>query len=127
MATNSKVTAEKVRALVERTDLNKLSGDARKKALRDLAAKINALPVEERRKARLERLWQEVFEQMTDGEKGEFIEATMPSGFKQMLAAFEQLPEFSRRRAIQDSMRRMRERLRSRHSHGCCGSISPAP
>ena len=109
VARNSKVTAEKVRAFVERIDLRTLSGEARKKALRDLAAKINALSPEERRKARMERLWTVLFDQMSEAEKGEFIEATMPGGFKQMLSAFEQLPEDKRKRAVQDSMRRMRE------------------
>ena len=109
LAGNSKVTAEKVRAFVAKTDLRRLSGEARKKALRNLAAKLNALPPDERRKARVERLWNDMFEQMTEEEKGEFIEATMPTGFKQMLAAFEQLPEDKRQRAVQDSIRRMRE------------------
>ena len=109
VARNSKVTAEKVRAFVAGIDLRNLTGEARKKVLHDLAAKINALSPEERRKARLERLWTDLFEQMSEVEKGEFIEATMPSGFKQMLAAFEQLPEDKRKRAVQDSMRRMRE------------------
>lgn len=109
LAGNSKVTADKVRAFVAKTDLRQLSGEARKKALRNLAAKLNALPPDERRKARVERFWNDMFEQMTEEEKGEFIEATMPTGFKQMLAAFEQLPEDKRQRAVQDSIRRMRE------------------
>src|SRR5437764_778285 len=33
----------------------------------------------------------------------------MPSGLKQMLATFEQLPEEQRRRAIGDAMKRLRE------------------
>jgi len=33
----------------------------------------------------------------------------MPSGFKQMLASFEEMPEERRRRAIGDALRRLRE------------------
>jgi len=46
---------------------------------------------------------------MTEDEKAAFIEATMPTGFKQMLAAFEQLPEEKRHRTIDDTLRRLRE------------------
>jgi gamma-glutamyl phosphate reductase len=109
LARGSKVTAESVRAFIEQNDLSKLSGDARKKALRKLAEKINALTPEERRKARVEQLSSRWFAQMTDAEKGDFIDATMPGGFKQMLNAFEQLPPERRQRAVQESVRRLRE------------------
>src|SRR5205809_2530331 len=76
IAKNSKVTPEKVRAYAASVDLNKLSGAARAKAIAKLAAMLNALSMEERRQARLERLAGRWFEEMTEQEKGEFIEAT---------------------------------------------------
>ena len=59
--------------------------------------------------ARMDRIAAGWFENMTEEEKGGFIEATMPTGFKQMLASFEQLPEAKRHKAIDDAMRRLRE------------------
>jgi hypothetical protein len=109
IARNAKMTAEKVQAYAESVDISKLSGEARAKALRDLAAKLNALSLEERRKARLERVAWSWFDRMTEDEKSGFIDATMPTGFKQMLASFEQLPEEKRRRSIDESLRRLRE------------------
>ena len=109
IAKNSKMTADKVRVYAQSVDLGKLSADARAKAIRDLAAKLNKLSPEERRKARLERSGQRWFEQMTEEEKGTFIELTMPTGFKQMLSSFEELPEERRRRAIGDALKRLRE------------------
>jgi hypothetical protein len=103
------MTAEKVRAYAESVDISKLSGAARAKAILDLEDKLNALSLEERRKARLERVSWGWFDRMTEEEKAGFIDATMPTGFKQMLTSFEQLPEEKRRKSIDDALRRLRE------------------
>lgn len=108
-ARNARVTADKLKAYAESVNLGSLSGEARAKAIRKLADMLNSLSIEERRKARVERVAASWFDQMTDEEKGVFIEATMPTGFKQMLAAFEQLPEDKRRKTIDDALRRLRE------------------
>ena len=120
IADHMKVTADKIVAYMDGNELSKLSGDARKRAIKRLADMLNALTPEERRKARLQRMkW---FEQMTDAEKGEFIEATLPTGFKQMITGFEQLPEEQRRRVVADSLKRMKEAREKMES----GEIDPS-
>ena len=109
IARNAKMTAEKVKAYAGSVDISKLSGAARAKAIQELEDKINALSLEERRKARLDREAASWFDRMTEDEKAGFIEATMPTGFKQMLTSFEQLPEERRRKAIDDALRHLRE------------------
>jgi len=104
-----KMTAEKLRAFVQGTDLSKLSGAARAKALRELAAKINALSPEERRQSRVDKLWNDWFRDMTEEEKSQFLDATLPSGFHQMLASFEQQPPEKRQRAIDDAIKQLRK------------------
>jgi len=108
LARNSRVTAEKVRAFVQRTDLSKLSATDRAKALDKLARMLNSLSLEERRRGGLDKVTAEWFAQMTEAEKAAFLEATMPTGFKQMLAAFEQLPEDKRKAAIDNTLRRLK-------------------
>jgi uncharacterized protein YdaT len=109
IARNAKMTAEKVKAYAESVDISKLSGTARAKAIRELEDMLNSLSLEERRKARLEREAWSWFDQMTEEEKAAFLEATMPTGFKQMLSSFEQLPEEKRHKAIDDALRRLKE------------------
>src|SRR5260370_41158486 len=106
---NSVVTADKVRAYVESLDLTKLSGAARAKAIQRLADMLNALSPGERGRARMDRLYRRWFAEMTEEEKGVFIEATLPTGFKQMRTAFEELPEDRRRRAVEDAVRRLKQ------------------
>ncbi len=104
-----KMTADKVRAYIASVDFGKLTGDARARALKELEDKLNALSYEERQKLRAEHLMGDWFAQMTDDEKAQFIDATMPTGFKQMIGAFEQLPEDKRKRMVDDALKNLRE------------------
>src|ERR1700749_999340 len=87
---NMKMTADKVRAYMESVDFAHLTGAARAKALKDLEDKLNALSYEERQKLRLQHMIDEWFKEMTEAEREQFVEATMPTGIKQMITAFEQ-------------------------------------
>ena len=104
-----KVTAEKVRAYMESVDFAHLTGAARAKALKELEDKLNSLSYEERQRLRSEHLMNDWFAQMTEDEKAQFIDATMPTGFKQMLGAFEQLPEEKRHKMVDDALKNLRE------------------
>jgi hypothetical protein len=103
-----KMTADKVSAYMASVDFSKLTGDARAKAIRELEDKLNALSYEERQHLRSEHLIGEWFAQMTEDEKSQFIDATMPTGFKQMIGAFEQLPEDKRHKMIDDALNNLR-------------------
>jgi len=112
LASRSKITVEKIQAYVNSVDLAKLSAAERAKAIQKLADQLNALGFEERRRTRLDGTWRDWFKDMTDEEKGQFIEATLPTGFKKMITAFEELPEDKRQRAVGDALRRLREAKR---------------
>jgi hypothetical protein len=107
IALHAKVTPEKIRAYVSSVDFNSLSPAEREAAIKKLAAMLNALSLEERRKLRLERLkW---FNEMTEAEKAEFLAATLPTGFKQMISAFEDLPPDKRQRVVDQAVRQMKD------------------
>jgi hypothetical protein len=103
-----KMTADKVHAYIDSVDFARLTGAARAKALKELEDKLNALSYEERQRFRAEHLMNDWFAHMTEQEKSQFIEATLPTGFKQMINAFEQLSADKRRRVIDDAMKNLR-------------------
>jgi hypothetical protein len=107
LAEHWRMTADKLRAYLAANDLNQLSGEARARALRDLADRINALSPEERRNARLGHLWNKWFSEMTEEEKSAFLDATLPTGFKEMLTSFEQMPAQRRKLAIDNAVKEM--------------------
>ena len=107
LAKNARVTPEKLRAYVESVDFSHLSAAERAAAIKKFADMLNALSLEERRSLRLKRMaW---FDQMTEAEKSEFLEATLPTGFKQMLAAFEEMPPEKRQKVVDQAVKQMKE------------------
>ena len=125
----SKMTAEKLQAYISANDLTKLSASAREKTIGDFADKVNQLSIEERMNWRRGDDWKKWFAAMTEAERGKFIEATLPTGFKQMMDAFSQLPDDKRKKFIDDAMRRMKEQGANgmNRSVGDYGKNGPPP
>lgn len=109
IAQNLKVTPDKVRAYVAGTDFAHLSAADRAKAIQKLAAMLDALTLDERRSLRMDHTAFEWFARMTEAEKSAFLEATMPTGFKQMINAFEDLPEDKRQRVVDQAVKQMKD------------------
>jgi hypothetical protein len=103
-----KMTAEKVRAYEESVDFASLTGAARAEALKELEDKLNALSYEERQRLRMEHIIGKWFDHMTEEERNQFLEATLPTGFKQMINAFQDLPDDKRRRLIDNTLNNLR-------------------
>ena len=127
LARRSRVTAEQVHQYVHSVDFASLPEDQRRGALQKLADQLNALPFEERRQVRLRREWEQWFTQMTDAEKDQLIQATFPTGLKQMITAFERMPEDRRRRTIDESLRRLRQAHAEEQPAGPGASRSEPP
>lgn len=109
IAQNRSATAAEVRQYANSVDLAGLSGVARAEALRRLERMVNQMSADERRKGRLDGTWRKWFDEMTEVEKGRFMEATMPSGFRQWLGSFDTLPADRRRQFIDELTARLKE------------------
>jgi hypothetical protein len=103
------VTPDKVRAYAESVDFGQLSATERAAAIARLAAMLNALTLEERQSLRQDQTAYRWFDKMTEAEKGKFLDATMPTGFNQMLAAFEDMPADKRQRVVSQAVRQMKD------------------
>ena len=122
IAQHAKVTPDKVRAYTASVDFDHLSATERAAAIKKLAAMLNALTYDERQSLRLDHTAHKWFEKMTEDEKGAFLAATMPTGFKQMITAFENLPADKRQRAVEVSIKQMRD---AREKMAASGQMPP--
>jgi hypothetical protein len=108
LALSFKMTADKVRAYEESVDFSKLTGADRENALRKLEAMLNALTLEERNK-----VWGDImkrwFAAMTEAEKEAFLEATLPTNFKQTITAFENMPPERKQRTIDNALKNLQD------------------
>jgi hypothetical protein len=116
------VTPDKVRAYAESVDFGQLSAAERAAAIARLAAMLNALTLEERQSLRVDRTAYQWFDKMTEAEKGKFLDATMPTGFNQMLAAFEDMPADKRQRVVSQAIRQMKD---ARYRMAAGGQMPP--
>lgn len=109
LAGTLQVTPATLRRHVTTTNFASLSPAARGAAMDEFARQMAALSVEERRLVRAERLWARWFEVMTEKEKTYFVEATTSVDVEKLLASVERLPEPSRQRVVDESLKRVLE------------------
>ena len=125
IARHARITPEKVRAYLASVDFGALSAADRAADIRKLAAMLNALSLEERQRLRLDRAgW---FKQMTEDEKEKFIAATLPTGVRQMLNAFEQLPPDKQQRAVDDAIKQLKAAQEKTAASGAPPDVNGPP
>jgi len=109
LAEHSKVTVEKLEAFMNANDLSQLSAADRARVLNQFGDMINELSADERMKWRQQEAWRKWFKAMTDAEKSQFIDKTLPTGFKQMLDAFSQLPPDQRKKIVDNAVNNLKQ------------------
>lgn len=105
-----KPTAERMLAFVESRDLDSLHGAERERHLEMMADRLNRLPFEERQKLREQRPLEHVFRKMHPDEQGRFLDRTLPTGFREVMEAFNKMTSEERRRHVERALRDMRAR-----------------
>jgi hypothetical protein len=122
----AKMTVEQLQQDLAATDLNQLSPADRSQAIKKFADMVNSLSMEERMKWRRQDDWKKWFDSMTEAERSQFIDETLPTGFKQMMDAFSQLPDDQRKKIIDDAVNKLKQGVQNNNG-GDDGKDGPPP
>ncbi|HEX8313061.1 MAG TPA: hypothetical protein VF614_17180 [Chthoniobacteraceae bacterium] len=109
-ARHARPTPESIAKLVEQQQLEGRSTADRMRALEKVADQLNALDYEQRREVRLSRKLDRFFRALTPEEQARFLDLTLPSGFKQMMEAFNKMEPEKRKKFVERAVNEMKER-----------------
>lgn len=91
-------------------DLGPASDAARKKRIEKAAIMLNQLTFEERQQLRRDRTQDQFFKSLTPEEQGRFLDATLPTGFRQMMENFNRMDPAKRKQFVDRALSQMKAR-----------------
>jgi hypothetical protein len=103
-------TAATVLRLLTAPSLDTLDASARQKLLDRVADQITRLDAEQRTTLRNTPGMREFFDALTPAEQGAFLEKILPSGFRQMMEALNDMPRQKRKGLVERAIADIRER-----------------
>ena len=108
LARAHRMTAERITAFVQMHPLAGRSAVERRRLIADLADRVNRLELDERRRARFDRSSRAFYAQMTDAERGYYLDLTLPQGVQQMMRAFNDMPPEKRKKVVKSAVADLR-------------------
>lgn len=109
-ARKAKPTAASVTALVQGFGGGARVGASRSRDLARIEDAINRLPFEERQQLQRSGVTRKFFESLAPDEQLAFLDATLPSGFKQLMESFNKMEPERRRKVVQRALDEMKKR-----------------
>jgi len=105
-ARSMKPTPEGIAAYLDkRGDLNSLAAAERTEVIDRMARDLNRLTLEQRQELRRgNHRFDTFFTQLTPAERSDFLDRTLPEGFKQMMGAFNKMKPEQRKKFIQRTL-----------------------
>lgn len=108
-ARSAKVTPETLTKFIETHPIQNQAGSARAKLIEKVAAQMNALSYEDRREVRMGRRLDGFFRALTPQEQADFLDRTLPTGFKQMMDALNKMEPAKRKQFVEHALHDMKE------------------
>ena len=103
-------TAASVSSYLAQTDLTRLQGRERARAIEKVADQLNGVSIEERGKIERGGKLRRFFLGLRPDEQQAFLDSTLPAGFKQLMEAFNKMEPEKRRRFVERALEDMKKR-----------------
>jgi hypothetical protein len=117
-ARHSQPTPESTAAYLRNANLAGKTGDARARILRKTADMFIGLSFEDRQRLQREGATRDFFRALTPAEQEAFLDATLPSGFKQMMDSFNKMEPAKRKQLVDRTLNDMKRRNEERQQRG---------
>jgi hypothetical protein len=108
-ANASRPTAASVTAYAGSMNLDSLQGDARARAIARMENMVNRLSFDERQELNRQRIGREFLNKLTPDEQDAYLDATLPTGFQQLMESFNKMDPAKRKQMVSDALERMKE------------------
>ncbi len=103
----SQPTPEKIQTELAANPLTDLNAPARAEFIDRTASRVNRLDFDDRRKLQRTPEAREFFESMTDAERSDYLDLTLPEGFKQVMLALNKMKPDKRREIVAKALERI--------------------
>src|SRR5471032_610463 len=87
----SQPTAASITAYAQSIDMDTLQGAARAKAIARMEDMVNGITFDERQELDRSRVGHDFFDKLTADEQGAYLDATLPTGFQQLMDSFNKM------------------------------------
>ena len=109
LARSQKPTAQSISAYVGNNDINSKTGPDRQKVIDRVTGMLNRITLDEREELRREHVTDRFFRSLTPEEQSAFLDATLPTGFRQMMDAFNKMDPAKRKELVDRTLDEMRK------------------
>ena len=113
-------TAERLTAYLQGEDIGGLSAEARARRIKGAEEMLNGLSFEERQQMDRSGVTRNFFRELTPDEQGAFLDATLPTGFKQIMESFNKMDPAKRKQFVERALQRD-EKARGRRAAANAG------
>jgi hypothetical protein len=109
-ASASRPTAESVRKYVNTLNLDALNGTGRARAIAKVEDMMNHVTFEERQDLDRDAIGRDFFKKLTPEEQVAYLDATLPTGFQQLMDSFNKMDPARRKDIVNHALEEMKKR-----------------